>query len=272
MKTKTARNCCLILAAAGALFAPAHAGEEKKVGYRDTPMLPDGKWHVHDSERPQPKAVTPGTESSQAAPGKAPSDAIVLFDGADLSRWQTAKGGPAGWKVENGYAQVNGTGNVQTKEEFGDCQLHVEWATPDPPQGGIMDRGNSGVLLMGRYEVQVFESYQAGIYADGQAASIYGQYPALVNACRKPGEWQVFDIVFTAPRFKDGKVETPAYMTVFHNGVLVHNHAEVLGGMTHRALAKYTPHPEKAPLSLQDHGNPVKYRNIWIRPLKGYDE
>ena len=252
-------------------------GEEKKAGYRDTPLLPGGPWHVHDSERPQPKAVDPGTAGAAETPGKPPSDAIILFDGTDLSKWRTAQGEAPGWKVEKGCLQVplsgaKGGGDIFTKEEFGDCQLHVEWATPDPPQGDIMNRGNSGVFLFGRYELQVFESYHSGIYADGQAAAIYGQYPPLVNACRKPGEWQSYDVLFTAPRFKDGKLEAPAYMTVLHNGVAVHHHVALLGATGHRILPKYAPHAEKGPIMLQDHGNPVKFRNIWVRPLKGYDE
>jgi len=251
--------------------------EEHKVGYKDTPMLPGGKWHVHDSDRPQAKAVDPGTPSTLEAPGKPPSDAIVLFDGTDLSKWQSAQGEPPGWKIENGIAIVppHGTkagGDMYTKEKFGDCQVHVEWATPAPPQGDIMNRGNSGVFLFGVFEVQVFESYQSGIYADGQAAAIYGQYPPLVNACRKPGEWQTYDIAFTAPRFKDGKLEAPAYATVFHNGVCVHNHVEIMGLTGHRILPKYTPQGEKGPLMLQAHGNPVRFRNVWVRELKGYDQ
>ena len=266
------RTCVTAIAVwACALVGVARAGEEK-IGYRDTPMLPGGQWHVHDSERPQPQAVTPATESSPAAPGQAPSDAIILFDGTDLSKWRTAKGENACWKVENGVAQANGTGDIFSREEFGDCQVHVEWATPNPPQGDIMNRGNSGVFLMGLYEIQVFESYHGGIYADGQAAAVYGQYPPLVNATRKPGEWQTYDIIFTTPRFKAGKLETPAYVTVFHNGVAVHNHVALLGPTGHRILAKETPHPERGPLGLQDHNNPVRFRNVWVRPLKGYDE
>lgn len=271
MTTQTASGLCVAATIVLACGVAVRA-EEKKVGYRDTPMLPGGKWHVHDSERPQAKAVTPGTEGSQEVPGKAPSDAVVLFDGTDLSKWRKAKGGDAGWKVENGVAQVNGSGDIASKEEFGDCQVHIEWSSPNPPQGDIMNRGNSGVFLMGLYEIQVFESYQSGIYADGQAAAVYGQYPPLVNATRKPGEWQVYDIIFTAPRFADGKLNTPAYVTVIHNGVLAHNHVALLGPTGHKILAKETPHAEKGPLSLQDHGNPVRYRNIWVRPIKGYDE
>ncbi|MCY3023016.1 MAG: DUF1080 domain-containing protein [Planctomycetota bacterium] len=260
----------LIGAAVLSLASQANA-EEKKVGHRDTPMLPGGKWHVHDSERPQPTAVTPGTFSTQETPGKPPSDAVVLFDGTDTSKFQSMKGGPAPWKVENGVMVASG-GDIRTKEEFGDCQFHIEWTTPDPPFGDIMNRGNSGVYFFGRYEVQIFESYKAGIYADGQAAAIYGQFPPLVNASRKPGEWQTYDIILTAPRFKDGKLEKPACMTVLHNGVVVHNHTELLGATGHRILPKYTPHEAKGFILLQDHGNPVRFRNIWVRPVKDYDE
>ena len=264
----------LALAAAGLLYAAETAPQKPdKVGYKDTPMLPGDKWHVHDSDRPQPPAVAPGTSSTQAVPGKPPSDAVVLFDGTDLSKWKDAAGGPVRWKLENGYMEIApGTGDIETKDAFGDCQLHVEWATPNPPVGGLYDRGNSGVFLFGLYEIQVFESYQGGIYADGQAAAVYGQFPPLVNACRKPGDWQTFDILFTAPRFKDGKLDAPAYLTMLHNGVLVHNHVALLGATGHRILAKYAPHGPKGPIRLQAHGNPVRYRDIWVRELKDYDQ
>jgi hypothetical protein len=167
---------------------------------------------------------------------------------------------------------TKGGGTLVSKEQFGDCQLHVEFASPNPPQGVDQGRGNSGVIIMGRYEIQVLDNYGNETYPDGQCGSIYGQYPPLVNACRKPGEWQTYDIIFTAPRFQDGKLVKPAYETVIHNGVLLHNHTEVMGAMTHRALPQYTPHGDRGPLVLQDHGNPVRYRNIWYRELKGYDE
>lgn len=260
-----------VLAGAAALAAPAL---QKSPGYDDTPFLPDGKWRVHDSKRPHPPVIAPGTFSSQDQPGKPPSDAVVLFDGTDLSKWRTGKGQEPTWKVENGYMEVAGKGgSILTREEFGDCQLHVEWCAPVPPKGDSQGRGNSGVIIMNQFEIQVLDSYENVTYADGQAAAIYGQYPPLVNACRKPGEWQTYDIAFTAPRWKEGKLEAPAYVTVFHNGVLVHNHTAILGPVQHRNLAKYgSSGPSKGPLQLQDHGNPVRYRNIWIRPLKGYDE
>lgn len=254
--------------------APLRVG----LGYGDTPFLPGGKWRVHDGLRPQPKVIQSGTFSTQDTPGRPPSDAVVLFDGTSVSAWQDEKGNPSGWKIEDGAMVVPprgtpGGGTTRTRQEFGpDLQIHVEFATPTPPKGAEQGRGNSGVLIFDRYEVQVLDSYESQTYADGQAAAIYGQYPPLVNASRKPGEWQVYDIIFNAPRFEGGKLVRPAYETVFHNGVLVHNHAEVFGPMAHRTLAPYVPHGPKGPLAFQDHGNPVRYRNIWLRELKGYDE
>ena len=266
----TVVSLALVLAF-GALVVLVHgqSAQKQSLGYSDTPMLPGGKWHVHDGNRPQPRVVTPG-----ASVGAKPSDAVLLFNGSDLSKWQSIKGdGPAAWKVESGeLVAVAGTGNIATKEEFGDCQLHIEWSVPSPPTGTGQDRGNSGVFLMSRYEIQVLDSYQAQTYPDGQASAIYGQFPPLVNASRKPGDWQTYDIVFTAPRFKDGALVTPAFATVFHNGIVVHDHTALLGATVHRALGKYTPHPEKASLMLQDHSHPVRYRNIWIRRLTTYDE
>ncbi|MDH7570033.1 MAG: DUF1080 domain-containing protein, partial [Armatimonadota bacterium] len=194
-----------------------------------------------------------------------------------LSKWRDSKGNPAGWKVENGYMEVPprnppGGGQIYTRDEFGDCQLHVEWCTPNPPTGTGQGRGNSDVFLMGRYGIQILDSYQDQTYPDGQAAAIYGQWPPLVNACRPPGQWQEFEIIFLAPRFENGKLVKPAYFTVLHNGVLVHHHTEVLGPEVHRRLPQYTPHGPKGPIALQDHGNPVRFRNIWVRELKGYDE
>ena len=244
------------------------------VGYEDTPFLPDQKWHVHDIKRPHPRVVTPGAE------GRPPSDAIVLFDGKDLSQWQSqgkrkdrGKIGDAAWKVENGYVEVvGGTGDLVSKEKFGDSQIHVEWAAPAQADGSSQWRGNSGVLVMSRYEIQVLDSYDNPTYADGQAASIYGQWPPLVNASRKPGEWQAFDIVFEAPRFDGDKLAKPAYVTVFHNGVLAHHHQEIIGRMAHRVVGTYAPHGPEEPLALQDHDVPVRYRNIWVRRLNGYDQ
>ncbi len=259
------------------LFCRAAEDQPAPVGYTNTLILPYGKWRVHDPDRPQPKVVTPGTFSTPETPGRPPSDAIVLFDGKDLSNWRTGDGKPPAWRVENGAMVVppdktpNG-GDIWTKDEFGDCQLHIEFAPPTPPNGNSQERGNSGVFFFGQYEFQVLDSYQNRTYADGGAASLYGQYPPLVNASRPPGEWQTYDIAFTAPRFKDGKLERPAYITAFHNGVLVQNHVAYLGASGHRILAHYTAHAPKGPIKLQDHHNPVRYRNIWIRELKGHDE
>lgn len=166
-------------------------------------MLPGGKWHVHDSDRPFPKVIEPGTCSTQEKPGTAPSDAIVLFDGKDLSKWKSEKGDEAKWKVEDGaFVAQRGTGSLVSKDEFGDSQIHIEWSAPNPPRGKDQDRGNSGVLIFGRYEIQVLDNYQNATYADGHAGAIYGQYPPLVNACRKPGEWQTYDILFSCPSSK----------------------------------------------------------------------
>lgn len=239
------------------------------LGYTDTPMLPGLPYHVHDPARPHPPVVTPA-----AQPGGAPSDAIVLFDGKDLSHWVSAKTGSAApWKVENGYFEVAPrAGDIATKEKFGDIQLHIEWAAPAEVRGDSQDRGNSGIYLQSRYEVQVLDSYNNPTYADGQAGAIYGQWPPLVNATRKPGEWQSYDIVFESPQFQGGALLKPAYLTVFLNGVLVQNHKEIMGPTVYRAVAKYVPQPEQDSLLLQDHGAPVRYRNIWIRRLKGYDQ
>jgi hypothetical protein len=230
----------------------------------------DTKWKIHDPNRPVPLVIDPGTSSTQDAPGRPPGDAVVLFGGKDLSKWAHKDGSTAKWKVENGYAEVVAkTGYIYTREAFGDCQLHVEFAEPVPPKGESQERGNSGVFLMGLYEIQVLDSYENKTYADGQAAAVYGQYPPLVNASRPPGQWQSYDIVFHGPRFDAaGKLTRPARATVFHNGVLVQDNVELTGPTAHGARPPYKAHPEKLPLALQDHGNPVRFRNIWIRELK----
>jgi hypothetical protein len=229
----------------------------------------DQRWKPNDPTRPLPPVIESGTASTQDAPGHPPSDAIVLFDGKDLSQWVGEDGQPAKWKVADGYMEVvPHSGLIHTRQGFGDCQLHVEFAEPAPPVGEDQARGNSGVFLMGLYEVQVLDSYQSKTYADGQASAVYGQFPPQVNASRAPGQWQTYDIVFHGPRFdKDGKLFRPAQVTVLHNGVLVQDNVELSGPTGHHQRPPYKPTPDKLPLSLQDHNNPVRFRNIWIREL-----
>lgn len=214
----------------------------------------------------EPTIVTPGKTAADP-----PSDAIVLFDGKDLSKWSSYnnRSNPAGWDVKDGYMQVKpGTGGIITKDEFGDCQLHIEWATPEVVKGEGQGRGNSGIFLMGHYEVQVLDSYNNKTYFHGQAGSIYKQHAPLVNPVRKPGEWQTYDIIFHKPEFDEqGKVTRRARVTVILNGVLVQDNVEIYGNTYHDRPALYTPHGPKAPLSLQDHGDLVRFRNIWVRPL-----
>jgi hypothetical protein len=221
---------------------------------------------VHSLERPKPPVVVPAPAQDPAAP---PADAIVLFDGRDITPWAHADGTPARWKVQDGYMEVlSGSGAIETTRAFGDVQLHLEWMAPATVADTGQDRGNSGVFLMGRYEIQVLDSYDNETYADGQAAAIYGQHPPMVNASRRPGEWQTYDIVFRAPRFgADGSVISPARATVLHNGVLVHDAVTFTGATAHQRRAEYEPHEDQLPLSLQDHGAPVRFRNIWVREL-----
>ena len=206
---------------------------------------------------PEPKVVTPGTENGP------PSDAIILFDGNDLKLWENGEN----WKLEDGYAIAQKSG-ISTKQSFGDIQLHLEFATPAEVKGSGQGRGNSGVYFMGAYELQILDSVDNPTYFDGQCAAIYKESPPMVNASRKPGEWQTYDVVFEAPKFAaDGKVEKPAIMTVLHNGVLVQNHFHLTGHTFYDRPAAYTKHPEKLPLSLQFHGNPIRFRNIWVRTI-----
>ncbi len=226
------------------------------------------QWPQHSMDRPRPPVVDPGPAPAPAPP---PGAAIVLFDGIDLSRWHRQGGrGPARWAVRDGYMEVApGTGGIETVHGFGDVQLHVEWAAPRPVQGSGQNRGNSGVFLMGRYEVQVLDSYDNDTYPDGQAAAIYGQFPPLVNASRPPGAWQTYDIIFRRPRFgEDGRVVSPARLTVLHNGLVVHDAVAFLGPTSNQRRDPYTRHPDRLPISLQDHGHPVRFRNIWIRDLE----
>ena len=246
-----------------ALSAAALAAD----GYKDTPLIPGTKWHVHDPDRPLPPVVTPGEPSTQEKAGTAPSDAVVLFDGKDLSKWKSGSG-EAKWKVENGVAIASG-GDIQTKDEFGpDFQLHLEWAAPVPPKGAGQGRGNSGVFLFGRYEIQILDNYDNPTYADGHATAIYDYLPPQVNACRKPGEWQTYDIICEGPRFKEGKLEKPMIVTVLHNGVVTQNRSVLRGDTPFRSVGTYRAHPEKGPFRLQDHNNPVRFRNMWVREIR----
>ncbi len=205
---------------------------------------------------PRVPVVDPGP------PGGPPSDAVVLFDGRDLSRWE----GGEKWTIRDGYAEAGGT--LTSREPFGDCQLHLEWSTPPEDRGEGQARGNSGVKIMGLYEVQILDSFRNDTYFDGQAAAVYKQRPPLANACRPPGEWQNYDIIFRAPRFDAaGRLISPAFLTVLHNGVLVQDHFELLGATNYRRPPSYAPHPPRLPLVIQYHGSPVRFRNIWIRPL-----
>ena len=229
------------------------------------------EWKIHDMQRPRPPVVTPGQLMLPVAP---PNDAIVLFDGRDLAEWRSAEFGPARWEVrDEAMISVPGSGYLYSKRVFGDVQLHVEWSAPVPAKGHGQERGNSGVFLMSKYEIQVLDSYQDETYADGQAASVYGQYPPLVNACLPPGEWQTYDIVFRRPRFRrDGALEAPARVTVIHNGILVQDNVALWGPTNWLQHLTYTAHPDKLPLALQDHGNPVRYQNIWVRELPESNE
>lgn len=238
------------------------------IGYSDTPVIPGSTYHVHDGERPQPQVVTPGTA------GSPPSDAVVLFGGTDLGNWVSCRdGSPALWTLGDGTMEVKpGSGNIRTKATFGSCQLHVEFAAPVVVKGDSQGRGNSGVFLMGLYEIQVLDCYQNPTYADGVTGSLYGQFPPLVNACRKPGEWSAYDIVWEAPVFSGDTLLTPAYVTVLLNGIVLHHRKELQGPTQHKTTAAYVAHAPELPLELQDHGDLVRFRNIWYRPLKGYDQ
>ena len=248
------------------------------LGYKGTPQIPFTQWHVHQGDRPQPRVVKPGETFSHNAP--APSDAVVLFDGKDLSQWESARGGPANWPVENGYVSSIRGGGIHTKQKFPDFQLHLEFAAPSPPRGTGQGRGNSGVLINGMYEVQVLDSYQSQTYPDGQCGALYGQTPPLVNACKPPGEWQTYDIIFESPRWDaDQKLIKKANVTVIQNGVVLHHKREYLGatdgigGVPHTSLGNYNKvHGPEVMIELQDHANPVRYRNIWVRPLGEYDK
>jgi hypothetical protein len=224
------------------------------------------RWLQHDVRRPKPPVVEPADGIVSSKP---PKDAVVLFDGTDLDAWKSRDGSPAGWKVVDGAMEtVPGSGIIETKRTFGDVQLHVEWATPSPAVGTGQDRGNSGIFLMGQFEIQVLDSYHADTYADGQAGAIYGQYPPLFNASLPPGQWQSYDIAFRRPRFdSEDKLLEPARITVFHNGILVQNNEEPFGPTSWLKWIVYTNRGERGPIALQDHDHPVRYRNIWLREM-----
>lgn len=243
-----------LIIVAGLIFLLPLNAQEKKYP-EPAPMTPA----MTEYWQPQPQVVTPDP---------VPSDAILLFDGKDLSQWESVKGGPAGWTVENGVFTVKrGTGDIQTKRKFGDFQLHIEWRIPEGIQGESQGRGNSGLFLQGIYEIQILDSYKNETYVNGQAASIYKQTPPLVNAMRKPGEWNSYDIIYTAPTFKkDGTYRTPPTVTVLHNGIVVQNHTIIRGTTPYIGLPKVEVHGD-GPIRLQDHGDPVSFRNIWIREL-----
>jgi hypothetical protein len=230
----------------------------------------DPNYIGHDRTRPQPPVIDPGVASTQDQAGKAPSDAVVLFDGTDVSKWASMDGTPTKWIARDGYMEcVKGSGYIRTLQNFGDCQLHVEWAAPTPGEGSGQGRGNSGVFLgFDRYEIQVLDCYKNTTYADGSAGAVYNQYPPLVNACRPPGQWQAYDIIYTAPRFDaDGKLLSPARITALHNGVLIQNNVELAGSTGWLNRGPYSVHSEKQPICFQDHGNPVRFRNVWVREL-----
>jgi len=246
---------------------------KKSLGYSDTPIIPGSCWHVHDGDRPQPRVVNPGSFSTQEAAGAPPSDAVVLFDGKCLCNWLSKDNQEAPWKVENGYMEVvPKSGNIHTRMEFGDCQLHLEFATPSVVVGDGQGRGNSGVFFMRKYEIQVLDCFENPTYPDGTTGAIYGQYPPLANVCRKPGEWNMYDFVWIAPRFAGSQLVSPAYITVFLNGVLLHHMKPLQGPTQHRKLAEYVPQNSIGALELQDHNNPTRFRNIWLRSLNTYDQ
>jgi hypothetical protein len=258
---KSSSLILIAIAMASMLISAKPGLADDGLGYTDTPRLPNSPWRVHDRLRPQAPKVDPGPDMGRE-PAAPPSDAIVLFGGKDLSQW--VGGDPKG--IEDGCINILKTGQIQTKRAFGDCQLHLEWATPKQPENKMI-WGNSGVFMLGKYEIQIIESHDSTIYADGMAGAVYGQTPPLVNASRNPGQWQSYDIVFTAPEFRGDKLLKPAYFTIFWNGVLVQNHTASLGTTRHREVAVYDSRETTGPIMLQNHGSAVRFRNIWVRPL-----
>jgi hypothetical protein len=250
------RRLSTVVSAVALIGAGALAAQEHPEG----PRAPGAQYAVHSWSRPRPRVVEPGPP---------PSDAIVLFNGRNLSEWMAADSSAAKWVVRGGYMEVApGTGSLVSRQKFGDVQLHIEFATP-PAHGEGQERGNSGVFLMGQYEVQILDSWHNDTYPDGQAASIFGQTPPLVNASRPTGQWQSYDIVFHRPRFNaDGSVAQMATITVLHNGVLVQDNTTITGHTVYMAIAQYTKHADRLPLVLQDHENRMRFRNVWVRDLE----
>jgi hypothetical protein len=240
------------------LCTALYIGSSLQAQTQPDPAAPTRVWH------PIPRVITAGKTASDA-----PSDAVILFDGKSLSNLENGKGEPVKWMIgDNAMTAVKDAGDIRTKRGFGDCQLHIEWRTPAEVKGEGQGRGNSGIFFMGRYELQVLDSYNNSTYVNGQAGSMYKQHIPLVNACRPPGEWQSYDVIFTAPQFNaDSSLKTPAHVTVLQNGILVQNNVTLWGNTVNEGIPQYIMHPGKLPLGLQDHGDPVSYRNIWIREL-----
>lgn len=253
------RLCLLILSGLTVLFS---LNAQKKKYPEPAPMKPE----MSEYWQPQPPVVTPGRVCEEVS--SAPSDAIVLFDGKDLSKWENLKGLPAEWAVHDGVVTVKrGTGSIKTKQNFNDFQLHIEWCVPEDIQGESQGRGNSGVFLQGIYEIQIIDSYKKETYVNGQAGSVYKQTPPLVNAMRKPGEWNTYDIIYTAPTFKkNGTYRTSPRVTVLQNDILVQNNTTILGTTEWIGFPKVVEHGA-GPIVLQNHGDPISFRNIWIREL-----
>ena len=266
----------LIVCLIGGMVLPAvrteaqTAKKKEVIQYVETDT---GRWMIHDENRPAPPVITPGVCGSDMRAGLPPSDAVVLFDGKDLSNWMNMKGEPSKWIVRDGYMEsVKGAGNIRTREQFGSCQLHVEFATPSVVTGSGQGRGNSGVYLQGMYEIQILDSFENKTYPDGQCGALYGRALPLVNASCRPGQWQTYEVIYRRPLFDStGKVTRKAVFTVFHNGVLIQDHVALEGGtnwISAHAVTDYIPHEDRGPLVLQDHTNPVRFRNVWIRELK----
>jgi hypothetical protein len=278
MHKKKAIVLCLVTLAVTSCGAVLYAAMQQGLGYSNTPIIPGTNWHVHDGERPQPRIVASGATFSHNAP--APADAVVLFDGKDLSKWQSSNGQAAAWRLDEAGFMETGRGSVRTRDRFADFQLHLEFATPSQVRGEGQGRGNSGIIFNGMYEIQVLDSYDNKTYPDGQCGAMYGQTPPLVNACKAPGEWQTYDIIFESPRWDaDGELVKKANVTVIQNGLVLHHKREFIGctdgigGVRHTALGAYRrQHPPEVFIELQNHGNPLRYRNIWVRPLGEYDK